>query len=355
MERFFEALEANADWLTTVDAVATGSTGEPPDRPGLRADGSYAEMGEWALPPDEAVVFTRLLHDAVAAEGRPEARWLRGGFWRNFQVKYREINDLHKQMLRTSRKVGAMPAGPARTAALDHLYRGQSNDCYWHGLFGGIYISHMRLATYEHLIAAEDLGRAARWARVRRRGAPSTSTSTASTRSPRRAPGRSSPSSSAEGAGIGAWDIRAARHALAARHAASARGVPRDPPRARGRGDPATPARRRPSRAAARRPSIHDTRHGKEAGLSRTCSSTTTTSDGRGSSISSRPTSRREAVAATARGAELGDFRRRRLRIVDLAPAARSSLARDGASALGQPITVDARRSASTAAGATPS
>ena len=38
---------------------------------------------------------------------RPEARWLRGAFWRNFQVKYREINDLHKQMLRTSAKVDA--------------------------------------------------------------------------------------------------------------------------------------------------------------------------------------------------------------------------------------------------------
>ena len=51
-----------------------------------------------------------------------------------------------------------MPAGPAaELAALDHLYQGQSNDCYWHGVFGGIYIAHMRLATYEHLIAAEDL------------------------------------------------------------------------------------------------------------------------------------------------------------------------------------------------------
>ena len=50
-----------------------------------------------------------------------------------------------------------MAAGAERTRALDHLYQGQSNDCYWHGLFGGIYISHMRLATYEHLIAAEDL------------------------------------------------------------------------------------------------------------------------------------------------------------------------------------------------------
>ena len=43
-----------------------------------------------------------------------------------------------------SAKVDAMPAGPDRDAALDQLYRGQSNDCYWHGLFGGIYIAHMR-------------------------------------------------------------------------------------------------------------------------------------------------------------------------------------------------------------------
>ena len=154
VERFFEALEANADWLSTV-TPSQWLEREPPIGRVYVPTSSYAEMGEWALPPGETVVFTKLLHDAVA-EKRPEARWLRGGFWRNFQVKYREINDLHKQMLRTSRKVAAMTEGPARTAALDHLHRGQSNDCYWHGLFGGIYISHMRLATYEHLIAAED-------------------------------------------------------------------------------------------------------------------------------------------------------------------------------------------------------
>jgi alpha-amylase len=72
-------------------------------------------------------------------------------------VKYSEINDLHKQMLRTSAKVAAMPAGAEKRAAEDHLHRGQSNDCYWHGLFGGVYITHMRLATFEHLIAAEDI------------------------------------------------------------------------------------------------------------------------------------------------------------------------------------------------------
>jgi alpha-amylase len=113
-------------------------------------------MGDWVLPPDESQIFGPMLHAAQDAKS-PEARYLRGGFWRNFQVKYSEINDLHKQMLRTSAKVAAMPAGAEKLAAEDHLHRGQSNDCYWHGLFGGVYITHMRLATFEHLIAAEDI------------------------------------------------------------------------------------------------------------------------------------------------------------------------------------------------------
>ena len=139
-------------------------------------------MGEWSLPVEARREFTQLLHDAVE-EGKPEARWMRGGFWRSFQINYREINDLHKQMLRVSRKVealrdgsgGAVGAreafgGSALARIVDHLYQGQSNDCYWHGLFGGIYLSHMRLATLEHLIAAEDAAdRAARADRLRHR------------------------------------------------------------------------------------------------------------------------------------------------------------------------------------------
>src|SRR5258707_5185192 len=106
-------------------------------------------MGGWALPPDEAQSFAEVLHRAQV-ERRPDARWLRGASWRNFQVKYREVNDLHKQMLRASDLVDAMPAGHARDRALDHLFRGQSNDCYWHGLFVGIYTPHLRLSTFEH-------------------------------------------------------------------------------------------------------------------------------------------------------------------------------------------------------------
>ena len=218
VDRFFEALEANAGWLTTT-TPSDWLDRNPPIGRVYVPTASYAEMGEWSLPPDESRVFSGLLRAAEAA-GRPEARYLRGGFWRNFQIKYREVNDLHKQMLRTSAKVHAMPSGPARSAALDHLFQGQSNDCYWHGLFGGIYISHMRLATYEHLIAAEDAAdRTARGpgtapgpdgvvaADVDFDGIDELVLAT---------PGQVVVVKPSEGAGIGSWDVRAVRHALSA-------------------------------------------------------------------------------------------------------------------------------------------
>lgn len=216
VDRFFDALEANAGWLTTT-TPSDWLDGHPPVGRVYLPTASYAEMGEWALPAHENRVFAALLHRAEAA-GAPEYRYLRGGYWRNFQVKYREINDLHKQMLRTSAKVAAMPEGPTKTAALDHLYQGQCNDCYWHGLFGGIYISHMRLAAYEHLIAAEDAAylaaRAAgesddgvRGADIDLDGVPEVVLANA---------GQVVAVKPSEGGGIGSWDIRAVRHALGA-------------------------------------------------------------------------------------------------------------------------------------------
>jgi hypothetical protein len=211
VERFFDALETHAGWLTTVTPSTWLRTEHSIGRIYVPT-GSYAEMGEWALPADESLAYADALHRAQA-ERRPEVRWLRGAFWRNFQVKYREVNDLHKQMLRTSEKVAAMPPGPSRDAAVDHLYRGQSNDCYWHGLFGGIYISHMRLATHEHLIAAEDAADAA-------------GSLGSGTRRDLDLDGRDEVYLATvgqivtvkpdDGSGIGSWDVRAARHALAA-------------------------------------------------------------------------------------------------------------------------------------------
>ena len=330
VERFFEALEANADWLSTV-TPSQWLEREPPIGRVYVPTSSYAEMGEWALPPGETVVFTKLLHDAVA-EKRPDARWLRGGFWRNFQVKYREINDLHKQMLRTSRKVAAMTEGPARTAALDHLHRGQSNDCYWHGLFGGIYISHMRLATYEHLIAAEDAADRAlgtqRVAETRDLDMDGLPRRTSPTRA------RSSRSTPTTGAGIGSWDVRGAWHALGAALRRRPEAYHETLRAHEAKDAPPTP-RPRPTTAAPPS-SIHDLVMVKEEGLSRLLFY----DDHERRSALVRflePDVTPEAVAR-AEDAELGDFRDGTFRIDHLVPG-QVSLSREG-TALGQPLTV---------------
>src|SRR6478672_10930027 len=155
VERFFAALDANADWLTTVTPSDWNAENKPVGRVYLPT-GSYAVMGEWALPADESRAFGEALMRA-RTEGRPEARWLRGAIWRNFQIRYREVNDLHKQMLAASDLVDALPDGSTKEIARDHLYAGQSNDPYWHGLFGGIYLPDLRVAALRRLIAAEDL------------------------------------------------------------------------------------------------------------------------------------------------------------------------------------------------------
>ncbi|MEO8230277.1 MAG: alpha-amylase/4-alpha-glucanotransferase domain-containing protein [Chloroflexota bacterium] len=215
VDRFFSAIQASAAIVTVTPS--DWLAGHRPIGRIYLPTSSYFEMGEWALPADQGLVFEAAVK-AAEAEGAPWARWLQGGFWRNFQVKYREINDLHKQMLRVSAMVDAMPPGRYADLAREHLHQGQSNDCYWHGVFGGIYISHMRLATHEHLIAAEDLAdRTARLTgttadRIARVDTDLDGTDEILITTARQV----AVIDPAEGGGLGTWDIRAVRHALTA-------------------------------------------------------------------------------------------------------------------------------------------
>jgi 4-alpha-glucanotransferase len=115
---------------------------------------SYQEMGEWALPAEAA----RALEDAKHAAG-PLAGLLRGGFWRNFLVKYPEVADTYWKMLRLSRGLDAAlrrrPGDATLVAARESLWRGQANDAYWHGVFGGCYLPHLRRAVKSALLDAE--------------------------------------------------------------------------------------------------------------------------------------------------------------------------------------------------------
>ena len=214
VDRCFEAIDREVGWLATV-TPSEWLKRRPPTTRAYFPTASYVEMTEWVLPPDETPVFERLLERA-REQGLPEARCLRGGFWRNYAARYREVNDLHKQMLRASQKVDAMPGGPSALRALDHLYQGQSNDCYWHGLFGGIYIVHMRMATLSHLIAAEDLADSAEAAGGGRPyGARLADTDLdAIDEVLVTSAGQTVIVDLAEGAGLSSWDLRASRVAL---------------------------------------------------------------------------------------------------------------------------------------------
>jgi alpha-amylase len=138
LDQFFQAVERESSWLKAdtfssyLDEMGTqGQVALP--------CGSYEEMLEWS-----------------------------GGYFRNFLTKYPEANAMHQKMLAVSRRVQAIrpraprerrrPAAEALVAAAQqHLYMAQCNCAYWHGVFGGLYLGHLRRAVYANLITAERL------------------------------------------------------------------------------------------------------------------------------------------------------------------------------------------------------
>lgn len=84
-------------------------------------------------------------------------QFVKGGFWRNFLVKYPEANTLHKKMLRVSERAHALEKrGKKVSNALEYLWAAQCNDAYWHGVFGGLYLPHIRAEAFRNLIRAEN-------------------------------------------------------------------------------------------------------------------------------------------------------------------------------------------------------
>ncbi|NOZ89693.1 MAG: DUF1926 domain-containing protein, partial [Epsilonproteobacteria bacterium] len=78
-------------------------------------ESSYVEMNEWA-----------------------------GGKWKNFFIKYSESNRIHKRMLEF------------RELQNEPLFKAQTNDVFWHGAFGGIYLPNLRDNAYRYIIECED-------------------------------------------------------------------------------------------------------------------------------------------------------------------------------------------------------
>lgn len=154
LESFLDTMTRLADegvvrLMRGSDAVArVAATG-----PSYLPSASYREMEGWSLPPDAAVA-----HEKVEVEienaGLSEAagRFLRGGHWRNFMAIYPESDRMHRKAARLAdlcRTRGA-PAEVRHAVG-----RARCNDVYWHGVFGGLYLRHLREAVWANLAEAE--------------------------------------------------------------------------------------------------------------------------------------------------------------------------------------------------------
>jgi len=115
---------------------------------------SYYEMGEWSLRADDALELAKLKSDVgeeyYEAKG---VKFLKGGIWKNFFVKYEESNRIHKRTLELSKAQHEVNKKKFTQA----LYKAQANDALWHGVFGGLYLPNLRDNVYRYIIEAESI------------------------------------------------------------------------------------------------------------------------------------------------------------------------------------------------------
>jgi 4-alpha-glucanotransferase len=156
LEKFFQLIGANLEWIEPIHPGTYLNLQRPLGRVYLPCS-SYMELDEWSLPTEAMVEYERAIERLKESpDGEKIRRFMKGGIWRNFFAKYPESNDLHKRVLHLRKKIGEKAFTTGRDP-LAYLYRAECNDAYWHGVFGGLYLPHLRHALYENLIKAEAL------------------------------------------------------------------------------------------------------------------------------------------------------------------------------------------------------
>ncbi len=170
LEKFFQLLVDNASWIRPMHFSEALRLFKPVGRVYL-PNASYSEMQHWALPANAFQDYAKFEKTLLAEKMEREfGIFVRGGFWRNFLVKYAESNRMHKKMLRLSQRLQMLKAatpiqiesyGEEQAALIekaeDHIWASQCNCPYWHGVFGGIYLNNIRYAVYREMLLAENL------------------------------------------------------------------------------------------------------------------------------------------------------------------------------------------------------
>jgi 4-alpha-glucanotransferase len=154
LAQFLDAMGALvADGEITLTTLAAALAEVPSGGLAYLPTASYREMEGWALPAEAAARLARLERDLGAERlAGPDGALIRGAHWRNFLVRYPEANRMHKKMQALSLLCRQRddPAEPRRA-----IGRAQCNDAYWHGVFGGLYLPHLRRAIWHSLAVAE--------------------------------------------------------------------------------------------------------------------------------------------------------------------------------------------------------
>ena len=132
LDKFFTKLEEN-DWINTLTFSEAMDKTSPLGELTV-PHSSYAEMVEWC-----------------------------DGDFNNFFKKYPESDFMRKRMLDVSKRIEEHKndlSNPKESQKINNakteIYKSQSNCAYWHGVFGGVYMPHLREGVYSHIIKAEN-------------------------------------------------------------------------------------------------------------------------------------------------------------------------------------------------------
>ena len=124
LRRFFDALvgqpRAGCSVVTPTEALDQ----VPPLGKVYIPEGSYREMTEWALPDRAARRIRAVCKHRLEHEGRwhEVAPFVRGGYWRNFKVKYPETNEMYARMQMVSRRLQELDAPHASNGTERRAY-----------------------------------------------------------------------------------------------------------------------------------------------------------------------------------------------------------------------------------------
>lgn len=112
---------------------------------------TYPEMSEWSLGKqsyDEFISVKEKLSES-------ERIWLHAGYWRRFLKDHPHNRWMYGRVVNLSRYLNSLtPRHPRKNKALMELYRAEANDVFWHGVFGGLYLGHLRRNLFHRLVSA---------------------------------------------------------------------------------------------------------------------------------------------------------------------------------------------------------